>query len=141
MVTHILSLQQLPCNERNSFIANEQEIRLPTTNRANYKTNIDENSWSCTSNSYLGFSSAQKIIHNLLSYDRVVLLPQTIPRFTEFELAKKLNITIHQLRHLQKLPKIYKRMAKHICLSLTSLYCSSTLQQPKSNHDGGTHHE
>jgi len=115
------------------------EIR-PPINKAN-KTSIDENDGSRTSNNYLGFSSAQKMIHNLLSYDRVVLLPQIIPRFTEFEIAKKLNITIRQLRHLQKSPIIYKRMAKRICLPLTSLYCSNILQQPKSNHNGGIHHE
>jgi hypothetical protein len=141
MVTHILASQQLPCNEKNSFIASESEIRLPKTNKANYKTNLDENGGSCASNDYLRFSSAQKMIHNLLSYDRIVLLPRVIPRFTELELAKKLNITTRQLRHLQKSPESYKRIAKNICLPLASLYCSSTLQQPKLNHDTDAHHE
>ena len=140
MVTHILASRQLPCNEKNSFIASESEIRLPT-NKADYKTNLDENNRSYASNSYLGFSSAQKIILNLLSYDRIVLLPCIIPRFTELELAKKLNITIGQLRRLQKSPESYKRIAKHICLPLVNLYCNSALQTPKSLHANGVCYE
>ncbi|MEI8055466.1 MAG: hypothetical protein WCH10_05675 [bacterium] len=141
MVEHILASQQLPCNERNGFVANESETRPPATNKANYKSSTDENSRSCANNNYLRFSSAQEIIHNLLSYDRIVLLPHIIPRFTELELAKKLNITARQLRCLRKSPESYKKIAKYICLPLIGLYCSSTLQQPKLNHDTDAHHE
>lgn len=147
MVKHILVAGQSPCNERNGFIANESEIQLPenpnshTTNKANYKTNLDEKVRSCTGNSYLSFSSAQQIIQQLLTYPRVVLLPTQVPKFTTLEIATKLNLTPAQLSLLQKSPEFYKRMAKHICLPLASLYCSSALQQPKLNHDGGTHHE
>jgi len=83
---------------------------------------------------YLSFHSAQKIIHNLLTYNRIVLLPNVIPKFTELELAKKLHITTTELWYLQESPVFYKKIAKHICLPLANLYCSSLLQQPESSH-------
>lgn len=36
---------------------------------------------------YLSFSNAQKIIHQLLSYPREVLLPARVPKFTAFKQA------------------------------------------------------
>ncbi|MEI8055702.1 MAG: hypothetical protein WCH10_06945 [bacterium] len=120
MVEHILVSQQLYCNVKNKFVSHKSEIPPLATNKYHKLYASDK---------YLSFSSAQKIVHNLLNYDRVVLLPHIVPRFTESELAGKLNITIRQLRHLQKTPEFYNKIAKHICLPLTALYCSSKLRE------------
>ncbi len=128
MVGHILALRQLSCNSKNesnkinSFVKDRPKEQLPENSNNRVRTG-----------DYLSFSSVQEIIHRLLTCDRIILLPHIIPSITKLELSKKLNITTTQLKKLRNSPPFYKKIAKHICLPLADLYCSSTLQQLKSS--------
>jgi hypothetical protein len=138
MVAHILIAGQLPCNKiSNDEVSSETYTGEPNNELPDTETGavvVDESYDRHTGVRYLSFHSAQKIIHKLLTYDRIVLLPNTIPKITELELAKELNISTAQLWYLQESLEFYKKMAKHICLPLANLYCRSTLQQPESLH-------
>lgn len=142
MVTRILAAGQLPCNERNSEAYTEtktwlkpcQEPSNQLQNEANIETAVGNNYNAHISNKYLSFSTAQQIIHRLLTCNRIILRPTVIPGITKRELAKKLNLTLRQLKYLQERPLFYERMVKYTNLPLISLYCSSTLQEPKPLH-------
>jgi hypothetical protein len=142
MVKYSLALQQSRCNEKsndekNCFIKNKSTIQLlERTNsqlqdKINCKINIDKCNEPYTNSKYLNFFSVQKIIHRLLTCNRIVLLPHIIPKITESELTKELNITSLQLKSLQGSPTFYKKIAKHINLPLINLYCRSALQEPE----------
>ena len=122
MVAHILTARQLPCNE----ISNETSSKVFACESSNYQVNTEVNA---NRNTYLNFYSAKEMIYRFLNRNRIIFLPHVIPKFTELELAEKLNITISQLKRIQKSPKSYERLAKHICLPLTKLYCSSELHE------------
>lgn len=142
MVEDILVVRQLPCNEKNNEVAiknkNETQLCGESNNQPPDKVNIemvvDKNHNEHINNKYLSFSSAQQIIHRLLTCNRIVLRPTVIPGITKLELAKKLNLTPLQLRYLQERPLFYERMVKYTNLPLVSLYCSSALQEPKPLH-------
>jgi hypothetical protein len=148
MVEHILVVRQLPCNERNNEVAikNKTEIQLcgesnkQPPDKVNIDMVVDKNHYEHINNKYLSFSTAQQIIHRLLTCNRVVLLPTVIPGVTKRELAKKLNLTPRQLRYLQERPLFYERMVKYTNLPLVSLYCSSALQEPRSLHTPHKNH-
>ena len=88
----------------------------------------------------LNFSTAQKMIHRLLTNDRIKTeLDEGRVRslgscddkpviktgaFTKKELAQKLSITLEELKKLG-LPYFYRRMAVKISVPLVSLYCST----------------
>ena len=148
-----LSAWQSPCNDRNERnseiqIKNKAKIQLcdGLNNQLQSKVNTgavvdknhdEHNSCRYANIKYLSFSSAKKIIHRFLTCDRVILLPTIIPKITESELAKILNITPIQFRHLRKSSMCYKRLAKHVSPLLANLYCSNILQQPVSLHAQG----
>jgi hypothetical protein len=137
MVADILTAGQLPCNKISNGVSSKTPTEEPNKQLPDIEIEsvaVDESYDRHTDARYLSFHSAQKIIHNLLTYNRIVLLPNVIPKFTELELAKKLHITITELWYLQESPVFYKKIAKHICLPLANLYCSSLLQQPESSH-------
>jgi len=138
MVETIISARQTPCNKINSKIFAEKSNNCPINTNLGM---IIDGTNSRNTHPYLNFYSTKKIIHRFLNCDRVIFLPHIVPRFTEAELAKKLNITILQLKQLQKSSKFYKGMAKNICLPLASLYCSTRFQQPKPLHKQEVHHE
>lgn len=135
MVKHILVVRQLPCNEINNEVAikNKTEIQLcgGSNNQPPDKVNIEDEH---INNKYLSFSTAQQIIHRLLTCSRIVLRPTVIPGITKPELAKKLNLTPRQLKYLQERPLFYEKMVKRVNLPLVNLYCSSALQEPKPLH-------
>ncbi len=156
MSEYILSARQLPCNENNSnnnirnsgtsvkngtkiqlCIESDDQLRNRTkkiTNRiAAEKYKVPDKYTKTEQCKYLDFSSTQKIIHKLLTRDRIILVPTVVPGVTESDLAKELNITLTQLKSLQKSPAFYKKIAKHINLPLINLYCSSLLQK-RSSH-------
>lgn len=142
MVKTILAARQLPCNERNSetytktkpLAQPRQEPSNQLQNKANTETAVGNICNEHISNKYLSFSTAQQIIHRLLTCNRIILRPTVIPRITKQELAKKLNLTPLQLKYLRERPLFYERMVKHTNLPLVSLYCSSVLQEPKPLH-------
>jgi hypothetical protein len=140
MVARILIAGQLPCNKISNEVNSKTYAGEPNNALPDTKTGavvVDESYDRHTGARYLSFHSAQKIIHKLLTYDRIVLLPNVIPKMTELELGKELNITTAKLQHLRESPEFYKKMAEHICLPLTSLYCGSLLQQPESSYTTG----
>lgn len=142
MVTGILAAGQLPCNERNSeahtktktWLKPCQEPSNQPQNKANTETAVGNNYNEHISNKYLSFSTAQQMIHRLLTCNRIILRPTVTPGITKRELAKKLNLTPVQLKYLQERPLFYERMVKHTNLPLINLYCSSALQEPRPLH-------
>lgn len=87
----------------------------------------------------LNFETAQKIIHQLLTQDRIKTAlddgrvinpalcngPKTrVAAYTKEELAKKLGITVEELDKL-KFPDFYEKMVNKISLPLTMLYCAT----------------
>jgi len=87
----------------------------------------------------LNFSTAQKLIHRLLTCERIKTdlddgkirglglsnKPEIkIGAYTESELAEKLGIKPKELEKL-KSPYFYEKMANKISLPLIRLYCSS----------------
>lgn len=143
MVKHILIARQTSCNKINKKTNNKIFAEKSNNCPASTKTGmiIDEVNNKNNKNPYLNFHSARKIIHRFLNCNRVIFLPHIVPKFTEAELAKKLNITTIQLRHLQKSSRFYKGIAKHICLSLVNLYCNTKFQRPESMHEQEVCHE
>ena len=86
----------------------------------------------------LNFSTAQKMIHRILTHDRIktalddgkVINPALnnkpkirLKAYTKEELAKKIGITPVELEKL-KCPDFYKKMATKISIPLICLYCS-----------------
>lgn len=142
MVTRILTAGQLPCNERNSeaytktkILAQScQEPNNQPPDKVNTEMVVDKNHNEHINNKYLSFSTAQQIIHRLLTCNRIILRPTVIPGITKRELAKKLNLTPLQLKYLQERPLFYERMVKYTNLPLVGLYCSSALQELKPLH-------
>lgn len=153
MVTHIVTAWPLPCNKTSntisstSFIKKSNNCPICSRSHAGQTSKNDlilttkSSSNHTNSNECLSFYSAKKIIHQFLSRDRIVLLPHTTPKFTESELAAKLNVSIAELRYLQSSPRFYRRMAKQICLLLVNLYCSTVFQKPKLIHVEGSTNE
>jgi hypothetical protein len=133
MVKHILAAWQKPCNEINSKIFTRESNNCPISTKTCV---IDDRSI------YPSFNSIQKIIHRFLSCNKIIFLPHVITKFTESELAKKLNITADQLKHLQRPSEFYnyEGMAKYICLPLIDLYSNTLLQRPESVHNQEAHH-
>ncbi len=111
-----------------SFLPIKDTVRQSSTKDTNNQPENKSNN-STNPSHYLGFLSFQKIVCQLLTCNRVVLLPTVIPKITESELTKKLNITLKQFRCLQKSFAFYKKMAKPINDPLVNLYCESKLQQ------------
>ena len=87
----------------------------------------------------LSFSTAQKMIHRLLTLDRIKAelndgkaiscastnKPEVILKaFTEPELAEKLGISVDELNKLNR-PYFYRGMASKISLPLNRLYCAT----------------
>ncbi|CAL7962656.1 hypothetical protein GAMM_40004 [Gammaproteobacteria bacterium] len=87
----------------------------------------------------LNFSVAQKMIHQLLTMDRIKTAlddgkvinltlcnePKIrLAAYTKDELAKKLGITTKELEKL-KIPNFYKGIASKISLPLSRLYCAT----------------
>ena len=137
MVGNILIAGQLPCNKISKETSGEtytEKLNKRLPDSKNGTVAIDEGYYRHVGAGHLSFCSAQNIIHNLLTYNRIVLLPNVIPKFTELELAKKLHVTTTELWYLQESPLFYKKMAKQLCLPLANLYCSSLLQQPETLH-------
>ena len=132
MVGNIITAWRTPCNETNS--------KIFTGKSNNYS--IDPQSGIVAEgiksrNSHLGFCSATKIINQFLSCNRVVFLPHIVSKFTEAELATKLNISITQLRLIRQLPASYQKVAKHVGILLIDLYCNTKFQQPESTQPRG----
>ena len=76
-------------------------------------------------NPYIEYPYVKGIINKLLTCDRIILVPTKIPKFTELELANKLNITPKQLRRLQRTQSAYKQIIGKINLLLIELYCGT----------------
>lgn len=132
----IVTARQSPGNWKKIHIENKNQISQINTPPDNWrqsqdkidsKTNINKTKERDIITPHLSFSNAQKIIQQLLTCPRVVLLPAQASKFTALELATKLNITPAQLSLLQKSPAFYKQIAKSINLTLASLYCSCKL--------------
>lgn len=150
MVTQILTAGQSSCNDisSKSFAKGSSKYSTDINTRAiqadkNTALASDKSTSTNrhTNKTYISFHSAQKIIHRFLSEDSIILLPHIVPKLTKPELAKKLNISIAELKRLRKSPKFYQHIAKHICLPLASLCCNTVLQRPKSVCGEGLHHE
>lgn len=151
MVNYILALQQLRFNRKNndektSFIKNNSTIQLVEKSNSQPQNKICveisvDRSEAYINNKYLSFAYVQKILYQLLTYDRIVLQPHIVSKFTEIELSKKLNITTGQLEELQNSLSFCKKIAEDISLTLINLYCTTVLQQPELIHDGGMRHE
>ena len=75
---------------------------------------------------YLDFLVTRKMIYQLLTCDRIILVPTKVLKFTESELSSKLNITVAQLRGIQRSNTFYKN-TKEINLRLVNLYCNTKL--------------
>jgi hypothetical protein len=93
----------------------------------------------------LNFETAQKIIHQFLTKDRIKTalddgrcinpaLPNepkiTMKPYTKEELAKKLGITLEELEKLES-PATYEKIAYKISLPLICLYCATKLADGK----------
>lgn len=87
----------------------------------------------------LNFSTAQKMIHQFLTLDRIKTALDEgktmdyvsknksevrVRPFTKGELAEKLGISVKGLEKL-KHPAFYEKMASKISLPLNSLYCAT----------------
>lgn len=72
----------------------------------------------------ISFGMVQKMINKFLTCDRVITKEARCLRYTEWELAEKLNITPKMLKSL-KVPYVYKAMVSRITLPLVRLYCST----------------
>jgi len=75
-------------------------------------------------NQAIKFLTVQKMINEFLTRDRVVMKEVRCVKYSEWELAEKLNITPKALKSL-KLPYVYKSMVSRITLPLVRLYCST----------------
>jgi hypothetical protein len=78
------------------------------------------------SKNHLDFLVARKMIYQLLTCARIILVPTKVLKFTESELSSKLNITVAQLRGVQKSSTFYKN-TNEINLRLVNLYCNTKL--------------
>ena len=141
MTASILTARQPSCNGSSkgyiksvTRIHSYEALNNQLQNKINAKAivNGDPNEYRGTR--YLSFSSVQKMLHRLLICDRIILLPTVVPKITELELAKELNITPVQLRLLQALWAFYEKVVKKINRPLINLYCRSALQKPESLH-------
>ena len=150
MVKYILALQQLRCNNQKSNNENNGFVKNESIQLVENSHDQPQNKTQCETNNgidihrdgkYLHFVSAQKIIHLLLSHNRIVLRPHVIPKLTAFELSQTLNITTNQLKKLRNSSSFYKKMPKHVSLALVNLYCSTALQRPEVIRNGGMRHE
>lgn len=72
----------------------------------------------------ISFETVQKMLNKFLTCDRVITKEHRCLKYNEEELAKKLNITLEELKRL-KLPYFYKQMIYRITLPLVRLYCST----------------
>ncbi len=87
----------------------------------------------------LNFRVAQKMIHRLLTHDRIKTALDDgriggykpndkteikVEAFTKKELAEKLGISLEELERLKR-PSFYKSMGRKISLPLIRLYCST----------------
>jgi hypothetical protein len=72
----------------------------------------------------INFLTVQKMINRFLTRDRVVKKEIRCLKYTEWELAEKLNITPEALKRL-KLPCFYKATIRRVILPLVCLYCST----------------
>lgn len=89
---------------------------------SNCKTKLE---FETKTSKYLEFLTVRKIIHKFLTCDRIIFVPTKIPKFTELELANKLNITSAQLRRLQESQASYKQTISEINLLLIKLCCGT----------------
>jgi hypothetical protein len=105
----------------------------------------------------VSFSTAQKMIHRLLTLDRIKTaldegkIMEYVPKnklevkvrpFTKEELAEKLGISVKGLEKLKN-PTFYEKMASKISLQLNSLYCSTKFvageYKGEKSESGGDH--
>lgn len=91
-------------------------------NREKLETKIDVNVTRI--NRTINFLTVQKMINRFLTCDRMVMKEVRCLRYTEWELAEKLNIAPKTLKKL-KLPWFYKATIRRVILSLVRLYCST----------------
>jgi hypothetical protein len=75
-------------------------------------------------NKTIGFLVAQKMLNKFLTCDRIITKEERCLRYSEEELAKKLNITVDGAKRLN-FPCFYKAMASKIKTPLIHLYCST----------------
>ena len=125
-----LPVGQEPSNKNNNekqAAANNTDD-LPLKNKAKHKANNNRGFAKP-----IGFSSTHKIIHRLLTCERIAHKTVIYPRFTRAELSSKLNITPKQLRLLQVSQLFHKQIIRKINLSLVKLYCITKLQD-SSDH-------
>ena len=73
----------------------------------------------------LKFFTVREMIFKFLTCDRVAMVPIKIPKFSELELANKLNISLIQLRKIQVSQTYYKQTIGQINSSLIELYCNT----------------
>ena len=92
MVKHILVVRQLPCNEINNEVAikNKTEIQLcgGSNNQPPDKVNIEDEH---INNKYLSFSTAQQIIHRLITCSRIGFTTNRNPRNYQTRISKKIK--------------------------------------------------
>ena len=72
----------------------------------------------------INFLTVQKMINRFLIRDRIVMKEVRCLKYTERELAEKLNITPKTLKKL-KLQCFYKATISRVTLPLVRLYCST----------------
>ena len=72
----------------------------------------------------LEFSTVRNMIFKFLTYDRIIMVPTRVPKFSELELSQKLNISLTQLRRVQ-VQAYYRQVIGQINSSLIDLYCST----------------
>ena len=93
---------------------------------SNCKGKIEsEAQFRASSKNYLSFVKVLGMIHKLLTCDRIILVPTKVPKFTELELANKLNIAPTQLKKLQRSQTSYKQVIRKINPLLVELYCGT----------------
>jgi hypothetical protein len=129
MTEHSLTAGQLSGNSNKQDKQNKQ-------NEIDSQISSDSSSNENTTTYYLSFSSAQEIIRQLLTYERIVLQPCVMPKLTNFELAKKLNISVKLLKNLQASPLFYKAISGYISFPLAKLYCGTLLYKSFSVRNG-----
>ena len=73
---------------------------------------------------YLNFLTVTQMINRFLTCDRINSKGRKCLKYTEGELAQRLNITLKDLRGL-KSSHAYKTIAKRISVPLVHLYCTT----------------
>jgi hypothetical protein len=82
----------------------------------------------------LGFLTANKMIQQFLTCDRIVMVEERRLKYSKNELAKQLNVSMEEFERLRK-DVSYKNLASKITLPLAVLYCSTKWAKEKSNKE------